>query len=183
MWRDADRLHKSQQHHTAPPAINLNLPSIPPVRHSAPLSLSPTNSVATDLCHRIVSGTLAELLDIDFGPPLHTVVLCGPHMHDIEQTMYERWHWNRQQRTAERQQQQKEQQDKQEAQWEQDRKERQAADDNRKRLLEQRKALERQKQQLETERRKTERLNAAIASYRDKDEGEEEDGVDVEPLL
>jgi diphthine synthase len=31
----------------------------------------------------IVSGTLAELADVDFGAPLHSFIICG-HMHDLE---------------------------------------------------------------------------------------------------
>jgi diphthine synthase len=32
---------------------------------------------------KIVSGTLSELLDVDFGPPLHSFVICG-QMHELE---------------------------------------------------------------------------------------------------
>lgn len=37
---------------------------------------------------RIVSGTMTELLDVDFGPPLHTFVICG-EMHFIEKDYYD----------------------------------------------------------------------------------------------
>lgn len=36
---------------------------------------------------RIVSGTLAELLTVDFGPPLHSLVLVGGVLHDLEHEM------------------------------------------------------------------------------------------------
>jgi diphthine synthase len=36
---------------------------------------------------RIVSGPLAELATVDFGAPLHSLVLVGAHMHDLERSM------------------------------------------------------------------------------------------------
>ncbi|KAF2173627.1 hypothetical protein M409DRAFT_61958 [Zasmidium cellare ATCC 36951] len=33
---------------------------------------------------RIVAGTLQELSDADLGPPLHSLVLCGKRMHEME---------------------------------------------------------------------------------------------------
>lgn len=36
---------------------------------------------------RIVSGTIGQLLDVDFGPPLHSLVLCG-EMHELEADMF-----------------------------------------------------------------------------------------------
>ena len=33
---------------------------------------------------RIVAGTLAELRSVDFGAPLHCLVLCAPALHDVE---------------------------------------------------------------------------------------------------
>ncbi|KAK4497977.1 hypothetical protein PRZ48_010633 [Zasmidium cellare] len=33
---------------------------------------------------RIVAGTLQELTDADLGPPLHSLVLCGKKMHEME---------------------------------------------------------------------------------------------------
>jgi diphthine synthase len=36
---------------------------------------------------RIVAGTLAELLTVDFGPPLHSLVLVGGPLHDMEAEM------------------------------------------------------------------------------------------------
>ena len=33
---------------------------------------------------RIVAGTLEELRSVDFGAPLHCLVLCAPTLHDVE---------------------------------------------------------------------------------------------------
>lgn len=42
----------------------------------------------------IVSGTLAELLRVDFGPPLHSLVLAAPgHMHELEEVMFKRFRY------------------------------------------------------------------------------------------
>lgn len=42
----------------------------------------------TDFTHdQVVSGTLEELLRVDFGPPLHSLVLAG-HMHELEEEMF-----------------------------------------------------------------------------------------------
>lgn len=42
----------------------------------------------------IVSGTLAELLRVDFGPPLHSLVLAAPgHMHELEEVMVKRFRY------------------------------------------------------------------------------------------
>ena len=35
-----------------------------------------------------LAGTLAELQHVDFGPPLHSLVIPG-HLHDMEQGMLE----------------------------------------------------------------------------------------------
>jgi len=32
---------------------------------------------------KIVAGTLEQLVDVDFGPPLHSVVICG-ETHELE---------------------------------------------------------------------------------------------------
>lgn len=37
----------------------------------------------------VVSGTLGELLDTDFGGPLHSLVICHPDLHMIEQRFFE----------------------------------------------------------------------------------------------
>ncbi|XP_053990842.1 diphthine methyl ester synthase-like isoform X2 [Hylaeus volcanicus] len=36
----------------------------------------------------IVSGTLEELQSYDFGPPLHSLVICSPKLHDMEEAFY-----------------------------------------------------------------------------------------------
>jgi len=41
----------------------------------------------------IVSGTLEELKDVDFGGPLHCFILCG-HMHPLEEEYYSLYHKN-----------------------------------------------------------------------------------------
>jgi len=41
---------------------------------------------------RIVSGSLGELLEVDFGGPLHSLVLCAPQLHEIEESMSDYWH-------------------------------------------------------------------------------------------
>ena len=51
---------------------------------------------------QIVSGTLRELLAIDFGAPLHSLVIAAPHLHDVELAMYEYWHWDKVARGAAR---------------------------------------------------------------------------------
>ena len=33
---------------------------------------------------KIVAGTLEELKDVDFGGPLHSLVLVGTNVHDLE---------------------------------------------------------------------------------------------------
>lgn len=32
----------------------------------------------------VLSGTLEQLSKVDFGPPLHSLVLVGPALHDLE---------------------------------------------------------------------------------------------------
>src|ERR1700761_2248637 len=72
----------------------------------------------------IISGTLDELHHLDFGPPLHSLCLCGPNMHEMEQKMWEHWHWNKTERTQERQHRQKERDEKEKQEREELRKER-----------------------------------------------------------
>lgn len=40
----------------------------------------------------ILSGSYEELVNVDFGKPLHSVLICGPEMHEIEETMYQFYH-------------------------------------------------------------------------------------------
>lgn len=37
-----------------------------------------------------VSGTMGELLEVDFGGPLHCFILCGD-MHPLEQDYFNSW--------------------------------------------------------------------------------------------
>jgi hypothetical protein len=41
----------------------------------------------------IIAGTLAQLAQADFGPPLHSLVLVGPSMHEMEQAMFDHFRW------------------------------------------------------------------------------------------
>ena len=41
---------------------------------------------------KILSGSFEELVGVDFGKPLHSVLICGPEMHEIEETMYKFYH-------------------------------------------------------------------------------------------
>ena len=50
----------------------------------------PVKSAAFQDSERIVSGTLAELARVDFGPPLHSLVLPGT-LHDLEGDMVRAW--------------------------------------------------------------------------------------------
>jgi diphthine synthase len=36
----------------------------------------------------ILSGTIDELRKVDFGKPLHSVIVCGPEMHELEKDMF-----------------------------------------------------------------------------------------------
>ncbi|CTQ40841.1 diphthine synthase [Babesia microti strain RI] len=38
---------------------------------------------------KIVSGTLKELESIDFGAPLHSLVICAPKLHDLESEFFQ----------------------------------------------------------------------------------------------
>lgn len=40
---------------------------------------------------RILAGTLAELVDQDFGPPLHSLILAG-ELHHVELEAWQRHH-------------------------------------------------------------------------------------------
>lgn len=51
---------------------------------------------------QIVSGTLGELMGVDFGGPLHSLVLAAPQLHEVEASMWELHHWDRARREAER---------------------------------------------------------------------------------
>lgn len=38
---------------------------------------------------KIVSGNIFELKELDFGKPLHSIIICAPNLHSIEKEMYE----------------------------------------------------------------------------------------------
>eukprot|EP00594_Rhizosolenia_setigera_P017793 CAMPEP_0178957066 /NCGR_PEP_ID=MMETSP0789-20121207/10673_1 /TAXON_ID=3005 /ORGANISM="Rhizosolenia setigera, Strain CCMP 1694" /LENGTH=283 /DNA_ID=CAMNT_0020639205 /DNA_START=40 /DNA_END=891 /DNA_ORIENTATION=+ len=40
---------------------------------------------------QIVAGTLQELLSVDFGKPLHCLVICGGEVHDLEMDMVQQF--------------------------------------------------------------------------------------------
>lgn len=39
----------------------------------------------------VISGTLAQLATVDFGAPLHSLVLVGPALHDLERALVEHY--------------------------------------------------------------------------------------------
>ncbi|CDR94829.1 diphthine synthase, putative [Babesia bigemina] len=41
---------------------------------------------------QIVAGTLEQLKSVDFGAPLHSLVICAPELHDIEEQYYQHYH-------------------------------------------------------------------------------------------
>jgi len=49
---------------------------------------------------QIVSGTIEELAKVDFGAPLHSLVLAGPELHEIETDMFFHYHWNQAEKAA-----------------------------------------------------------------------------------
>ena len=40
----------------------------------------------------ICFGTLKELREVDFGKPLHSLILCGPELHEMELEMLNCFH-------------------------------------------------------------------------------------------
>jgi diphthine synthase len=40
----------------------------------------------------VVSGTMQELLDVDFGEPLHSLIICGDDIHFLEKEMLDYFH-------------------------------------------------------------------------------------------
>ena len=40
---------------------------------------------------KVVSGTLAELTQVDMGPPLHSLVLIGKRTHELEKDVLAEW--------------------------------------------------------------------------------------------
>lgn len=41
---------------------------------------------------KIVSGNIFELQQVDFGKPLHSLIICAPTLHSIEQEMFKFYH-------------------------------------------------------------------------------------------
>jgi len=44
---------------------------------------------------QIVSGNLFELKEIDFGAPLHSLIICAPTLHSIEKDMFDFYNVNK----------------------------------------------------------------------------------------
>ena len=109
---------------------------------------------------------------MDFGPPLHSLVLVG-ELHFIEREMFDFHHWNREQRLALRAREKADEEQRQREQWERDSRERKAQDEQRKRELLQRKEDEKQRRLVEAKER-----SRPVA-----EEADEGDGVDIEPLF
>ena len=126
---------------------------------------------------RLVSGTLEELLRVDFGPPLHSLVLVG-ELHFIERDMFDFWHWDREHRATLRAQEKADEELRQREQWERDSRERRAQDEQRKRQLLQRKDEQRQRRDLEAQQQRSQQAAAHTA-----DDADDGDGVNIEPLF
>lgn len=41
---------------------------------------------------KIVSGTMLELLDVDFGEPLHCLIICADDVHFMEKELLDYFH-------------------------------------------------------------------------------------------
>lgn len=42
---------------------------------------------------KIVAGTLEQLYKVDFGSPLHSLVICAPELHDIEEEYFRHYNY------------------------------------------------------------------------------------------
>eukprot|EP00919_Chromeraceae_sp_WS-2016_P004869 GHVR01011540.1.p2 GENE.GHVR01011540.1~~GHVR01011540.1.p2 ORF type:complete len:129 (+),score=31.56 GHVR01011540.1:606-992(+) len=42
----------------------------------------------------VVSGCPTDLKELDFGPPLHSLVVCAPRMHPMEEEYFNYFHWS-----------------------------------------------------------------------------------------
>jgi diphthine synthase len=38
---------------------------------------------------QIISGNIKDLINLDFGDPLHSIIICAKNLHSIEKEMYE----------------------------------------------------------------------------------------------
>ena len=112
---------------------------------------------------------------MDFGPPLHTLVLAG-ELHFVECDMFEFYHWNRAQRAEQRSQEQADEAERQRAQWDAEGKERRERDEQRKRDLLLRKQLDRNRNTRDLEDRKR------PPSHEPATNSDEEETVELEPL-
>jgi hypothetical protein len=132
--------------------------------------------------HRIVSGTLEELLRIDFGAPLHSVVIAG-HMHYIEEEMYAFWHWSEEYKQKRREQKQVEQREKEESllrEWQAQKQ----AEAERKREWEERKKTKQQQVSSSTATASSSSSSSSSSApvVDNAEEDDPEEAMDVEPF-
>lgn len=127
---------------------------------------------------QIVSGTLTELKQIKFGAPLHSLVICAPVLHYIEEEMFNYWHWDPEYRK-------KYDQAKLDAKAKEEQVLQDALDQQKKekdeRLKEWKARKEEEKQEAEKKRLEAEILRKQQAQVQNDDE-EEEEVCDIEPL-
>jgi diphthine synthase len=126
---------------------------------------------------KLVSGALSELLSVDFGPPLHSLVICAAGaMHELEWEMWEELHWDAANRKKLRELKKIEQEEHynreliEKQRSERERKDKLLAEKERK-LAEERES----KKKLAEEKLAKQRANKAT-------EEEEEEPVDIEPF-
>lgn len=128
---------------------------------------------------QVISGTLEELSKLDFGGPLHSLVLCGS-MHYIELEMYDYYHWNYEGQKKKRQEEKEEEERKAKE------KEQELQVEAAQRLLKQQEFFEQQKLQVEEEKKKKkqedEEQRRKEKERREKEE-QEEQIQDIEPLF
>lgn len=118
---------------------------------------------------RIVSGSMKELLTIDFGGPLHSLVIPS-EMHFLEQAMLDHYHWDRANRQAARADETKKVEAEKAKEREEDRKKRDVEREERKKALEEKKKAEAQKK-------------IAAAEAKNEQEEDEEDDAEVEGIV
>ena len=117
---------------------------------------------------------------MDFGPPLHSLVLAA-EMHFMEREMFEHYHWDKARRTEVRAQEKAEEESRQRQRWVEESKERKAQDEQRKREVLMRKEKDLQRRAAEqAEHTKRHAAEHARHSFEDDDA---DDGVELEPLF
>jgi diphthine synthase len=124
---------------------------------------------------RIVSGSLRQLASVDFGPPLHSLVICG-EMHELELEMFEYYHIDRDNRKRERLKKKEELEELMELnrlKELEEKKKNQMEWNKRKEENERKKKEEEEKRREEIEKKKAEERN---------EEEEEGEFLDLEPL-